>query len=100
MNLPATGEALKQMIVDLASQKEDLKAKLKEVDERLQVVLKSVGEGETFQAEDGTVYRVIVPKGTFISFPEIGYERTRKEGEKGGNYLAKKEAEALGFKLA
>lgn len=90
---------LRNAMVSLAEQKEALKAQLKEVDAKLETVLKALGVGEVFQAADGTVYKILVPTGRFVSFPSVDFVRTRKEGEKGGNYLAKKEAEELGFVL-
>jgi hypothetical protein len=91
---------LRNSMVTLAEQKEALKTQLKEIDSKLDTVLKALGVGEVFQGSDGTVFRIEKPSGKFISFPEISYVRTRKAGEKGGNYLAKKEAEELGFTLS
>lgn len=88
---------LRDMMVDLVAEKEELKARLKNVDAKLETVMLALGVGETFQAADGTVYRVQEPTGTFISFKKVDYIRTRKEGEKGGNFLSKKEVESLGF---
>lgn len=96
---PLSVNSLRDMMVNLAEEKEELKARLKEVDSKLEKVMLELGVGETFQASDGTVFKVQEPTGTFISFKRIDYVRTRKEGEKGGNYLSKKEAEELGFKL-
>jgi hypothetical protein len=90
---------LRDMMVNLVDEKEELKARLKEIDSKLEKVMLTLGVGETFQATDGTVFRVQEPAGTFISFKRVDYLRTRKEGEKGGNYLSKKEVEELGFKL-
>jgi hypothetical protein len=88
---------LRTRMVELAEQKEALKRQLKEVDTALETVLKALGEGEVFQGGDGTVYRVEKHTGSFISFPDLTVKRTRKEGEKGGNYLSKKEVQELGF---
>lgn len=46
-----------------------------------------------------TVYKIIKPTGTFISFRDIDYKRTALEGEKGGTVLSKKEAQEAGFDL-
>jgi hypothetical protein len=99
MQEPLSVNALRDMVVNLAEEKELLKAQLKEIDSKLEQALMSLGVGEVFQANDGTVFKVQEPTGTFISFKKIDYVRTRKEGEKGGNYLSKKEAEELGFKV-
>jgi len=90
---------LRDLMVDLVNEKEELKSLLRNVDAKLEQTMLSLGLGETFQANDGTVFKITKPSGTFISFKEIDYLRTRKEGEKGGNFLSKKEAEELGFKL-
>lgn len=97
MDTPMSVNALRDMVVDLANEKEELKARLKEVDAKLEKTLLSLGVGENFQAPDGTVFMVQEPAGTFISFKKIDYIRTRRDGEKGGNFLSKKEAESLGF---
>ena len=94
---PTSINGLRDAMVELAMEKEELKARLKEVDSKLEKVLTDLGVGEAFQSLDGTVYMVQEPTGTFISFKKIDYVRTRKEGEKGGNFLSKKEAESLGF---
>jgi hypothetical protein len=88
---------LRSSMVELAEQKEALKAKLKEVDAKLETVLKVLGVGEVFQGADGTVYKILVPSGVFTTYKQIDFVRTRRDGEKGGNYLAKKEVEELGF---
>lgn len=56
--------------------------------------------GEMFQAEDGTVFKIVEPEGKFVRFDRIGYVRTRRGdlGETRGS-LSKKEAEASGFTL-
>jgi hypothetical protein len=91
--------SLRDMMVDLVSEKEELKNQLKNVDAKLEKVMLTLGLGETFQAKDGTVFKIQEPTGTFITFKKVDYLRTRKEGEKGGNYLSKKEAQELGFDL-
>lgn len=83
---------------DLILKKEELKAQMKEVNLALDVVLTELGEGNAFQAYDGTVVKVTVPTGTFIEFKRIDFVRTRREGEAKGS-LSKKEAEEMGFIL-
>lgn len=91
---------LQKKLVEFASQREDLKNKMKSLDEEMSFIMTELGEGNVFQDDDGVVFRIIIPKGTYIEFKHISYERTRKEGEKGGNFLSKKEAEEAGFVLS
>lgn len=73
--------------------KEDLKAKKLE----LTALMAEIGEGSHFQdPADGTVFQVVRPLGTFISFDELAYERTKRAGEAKGS-LSMKKAEELGY---
>jgi len=55
-----------------------------------------VGMNGYFQDETGTVYKIVVPEGRYVEFDKIGYERTRRPGERQGS-LSLKEAQAAGF---
>lgn len=86
-------------VVDLSKQVELIKTQLKEASAQLEESLLAVGVGKSFQdPEDGTVFEIVVPKGTFISFKTVDYERTRREGERNGS-LSLTRAKELGFKV-
>jgi hypothetical protein len=88
-----------QKFIELSRQSEDLKKQLKEVQSTLEVMLLEMGAGTHFQdRSDGTVFEVIVPDGTFVSFKKIDYVRTKREGEARGS-LAATRAKELGYKL-
>ena len=89
---------LQSKAYDLILKKEELKAQMKEVNLALDSILTELGEGNAFQAYDGTVVKVSKPTGTYIEFKNIDYVRTRREGEVKGS-LSKKEAEEMGFIL-
>lgn len=91
-------EKMQDRLVQLIEQKEKLLEELKALKPEMEMILKELGTGHYFQ-RDNVVYKVEVPKGTFVEYKTIDYNRTRKEGEKGGNYLSKKEAQEQGFKL-
>lgn len=91
-------EDLQKRLVSLIEKKEALIEQLKALKPEMEMLMNEVGIGNYFQV-DNTVYKIEVPKGTYVEFKTIDYNRTRKEGEKGGNYLAKKEAEEKGFAL-
>lgn len=57
-----------------------------------------VGINGYFQDEEGTVYKLVIPNGKFVYFDKLGYERTRRPGEKRGD-LSMKEAQEAGFIL-
>jgi len=83
----------------LAKKKEDLAKQLKQVNLELDDVMRQIPLGEMFQDyADMVVYQVIAPAGTFISFKNVDYIRTRREGETKGS-LSMKEAQAAGFVL-
>ena len=88
-----------QEIIKSIEEFERLKDIYKTKKAELHEKLATLGIGKYFQ--DPTtklVYKVEKPSGTFISFDEIGYARTKKADEKKGS-LSKKEAESQGFIL-
>lgn len=87
-----------QKLVTMLTKYEELKIQMKLMKVEMNLLLEEESVGAKFQdPSTKLVYKIIEPEGTFIEFTKIGYLRTRKEGEKGGNYMAKKEAEELGF---
>lgn len=89
---------LEETLITLSLQKEKLKKEMEETNAKLDEVLKGLGLGHMFQAQDGTVFRVSKPTGTYISFREIDYDRTRREGEKSGS-LSLTDARNAGFEV-
>jgi hypothetical protein len=89
-------QKLLESLVRLVEYKEALKAQLKDNEVQLESVLKALGLNYSFQAPDGIVYKITKPTGTFISFKEIDYARTKKVGEAKGS-LSKTEAKELGY---
>lgn len=87
-------ESAKQKLVELSFKRDELKKQYEEFNKELEGVLTYLGVDSFFQDKDGTVYKVIVPKGSFVSFKHIDYVRTRRGDEKLGT-LSLKEAEAL-----
>lgn len=83
--------------VELDRQKDEHKKFFDELREAEQALAEAHGVGHAFQDEQGIVYRVCVPKGTFVQFKSVGVERTRRPGEVKGD-LSIVEAERLGFK--
>ena len=86
-----------QKFVDISKEVENLKEQLKTKGEELEKLMAEIGLGTMFQdSSDGTVFEIVIPSGTFISYKTIGYERTRREGEKSGK-LSLKRAQEAGF---
>ncbi len=65
-------------------------------DAAIKALAEERGVGHTFQDDEGIVYKVTVPAGTFVSFRAFGVDRTRRVGESRGS-LSLKEAKELGF---
>jgi hypothetical protein len=85
--------------LEIADKYEQLKEEMKKIKPELYRLLGEIGVGTYFQdPDDDVVYKITVPKGTFIEFPPIGYDRTKRDYEKTAS-LSKKEAELQGFKL-
>lgn len=86
-----------KQVVALTKQVEALKNQLKELSPVLEESLTKLGIGSSFQdPEDGTVFEITQPTGTFISFKTVDYNRTKREGEVRGS-LAKTRAKELGY---
>jgi hypothetical protein len=83
--------------VELSKKMENLKNELKELSSEVEAVLISIGVGKTFQdPEDGVVFEVTIPTGTYVNFKKIDYERTKRVGESRGT-LSMARAKELGF---
>lgn len=86
-------------VLELSKQMEGLKDQLKETGTQLEAALTELGVGEHFQdTADNVVFRVCVPKGRYVAFPTIGYDRTKRDGERQGS-LSMKDAKELGYGL-
>jgi len=88
-----------EKFLKLVKEREELKERLKANKEELTPVLEEIGLDTYLQDESGLVYKVCVPKGTFITFDHIGYKRSRRKGESGGQYLSKSECQEAGFEV-
>lgn len=82
--------------VELEKQKESVKAYFDNLKKAVEEVSKEVGINGYFQDPEGTVYKVVIPEGKFVTFEHISYVRTRRLHEKRGD-LSLKEAEEAGF---
>lgn len=89
---------LEEKFIELAEKKELLKKQLKDLEPELEQTMQLLGLEHSFQGTNGLVYKITKPNGTFISFKQIDYVRTKKEGEAKGS-LSKSEAKELGFKV-
>jgi len=79
---------------------EELKEQMAKAKDELQLALKELPIGYYFQdPETLLVYHVTVPRGIFVEYQALTYERTKKSNEKSGS-LSLKEAESKGFKLS
>jgi len=85
--------------IEVSKKIENIKNELKELGTEIDELLKNIGVGKSFQdPEDGTVFEIIIPKGTFVSFKTVDYERTKRAGEARGT-LSMARARELGFSL-
>ena len=84
-------------VVELSKKFEQLKKELETARMELDTVLGQMEYNSYFQDEATMiVYKIVRPKGTFVSFREVDYHRTAQEGERQGS-LSKKEAEQAGY---
>lgn len=82
--------------ITLEKRKAEVKKYFEELEQATLELSKEIGVDGMFQDADGTVYKVVVPEGTFVKFAKIGYQRTRREGEARGD-LSLSEARERGF---
>lgn len=84
-------------IIDLSKKIEGMKNEMKNLNTEIERLLSEVGVGRSFQdPEDGVVFEIVSPKGTFVNFKTIDYERTKRAGETRGS-LSVARAKELGF---
>lgn len=84
--------------VALEKKKEEVKKFFEELKLAIEAVKAEVGVNGMFQDGEGTVYKVVIPEGKFVTFDKISYVRTRRLDEKRGD-LSLKEAEAAGYNV-
>lgn len=94
-------EAQRQL-VELTKKYEVLKVEYTAMSDAIAIasqnVATEIGVDTMFQDDDGTVFRVVEPKGTFVAFKKYAYQRTRRmPGEKAT--ISSKEAQEAGFVL-
>lgn len=82
--------------VQLEKKKEEIKKYFEQLEQATQDVAKEIGVGGLFQDVEGTVYKIVIPEGRFVHFDKIGYQRTRRSGEKKGD-LSLTAAREAGF---
>lgn len=82
-----------------AKEYERLKTELEDVKDQMDFHAKQIGAGTYLQDPVTlTVYKIVIPRGKFVPYESVSYERTALEGETRGT-LSKKEANEKGFSL-
>ena len=87
-----------QRLFDLDLKKAEIDRYYEELEEAIKAVEAENGLGSMFQGPDKVVFKIVKPAGTFITYKDLNYVRTKRPDESRGS-LAAKEAEAAGFKL-
>lgn len=87
-------EDVQKRLAELSYKKDELKKQYEELNTELEHILNILGVGHFFEDVEGTVYKVVVPKGTFTAFKHIDFVHTRRGMEKIGS-LSQKEAKEL-----
>jgi hypothetical protein len=89
---------VQKRFVELENQKEQVRKFFDVLKEATEAVAAEIGINGYFQDSEGTVYKVVIPEGKFVTFDKISYVRTRRLDEKRGD-LSLKEAEEAGFSV-
>ena len=85
--------------LELEKKKEEAKKIYKELNDATEALAEEIGIGGSFQDNEGTVYQIVEPAGTFIEYHKVGYERTKRGEEKRGS-LSVKRAKELGYDVS
>lgn len=87
-------------LIALDLKKPEITAYYEELEQTVAAVASEVGIDGYFAAPDGTVYKLVKATGTFVSFKQFAFERTKREGESRGTLSMKEAADARanGFK--
>jgi predicted metal-dependent phosphotriesterase family hydrolase len=92
-------DGLQEELIELSKQYEAGKEAMKILKQKMLAVMTQIGVGNHFQdPADNTVFQIVKPTGTFISFDDLGYERTKRTGEVKGS-MSMKKAQELGYTL-
>lgn len=88
---------LQKRLAELDKQKPEIKRYYEELTEVLTQLHIEQGTGAMFQADDGTVYELIEPRGKYVTYEQFGYNRTKRPDETTKGTLSVKKAEEAGF---
>jgi hypothetical protein len=83
-------------LVELDLAKAQVDAYYEQLEQSIKDVQAEIGTDGYFQADDGTVFKIVKPAGTFISYKDLNYVRTKRPEEKRGS-LSAKEAQDAGY---
>ncbi len=85
-------------LIALSAKREELKESLKQIDAVIEEILPFIEFDQMFQAEDGTVFMIEKPTGTYVEFREWTIRRTRRQDEPASSVrLAVKTVEEAGL---
>ena len=84
--------------VELEKKKDEIKKYYEDLALAISDVVEEGGIGVHFQDNEGIVYQMVVPDGTFVKFEKLSYNRTRRGSERAGN-LSLKKAKELGYEV-
>lgn len=79
-------------LIELDLKKPEIKAYYEELETVIAEVAAEIGVNAYFEAPDGTVFKIVKSTGTFVSFKDLDFERTKRADEKRGT-LSVKEAQ-------
>jgi hypothetical protein len=85
-------------LIDLDLQKPIIDKYYEDLEQAVKDVQAEIGLDGMFQADDGIVYQIVKPAGTFISYKDVNFIRTKRADERAGS-LSVKKAEEAGFSV-
>jgi hypothetical protein len=81
-------------LVELDLRKPEIKAYYEELEQTVAAVAAEVGVDGYFAAPDGTVYKIVKPEGQFVTYKQLDFHRTKRDGETKGTLSMKEAADA------
>jgi len=88
-----------QILVQLDQKKPEIDAYYEALEAAIIAVQDEIGTDGMFQADDGIVYQIVKPSGTFITYKDLNFIRTKRADERAGSLSVKKAQEA-GFQVS
>jgi len=81
-------------LIELDAKKPEIDKYYEDLDQAVKDVVAEIGVNSFFQSDDNAVFKMVRPVGTFVSYKEFNYNRTKRIGDTRGSLSVKEAVEA------